>query len=76
MLILIFIFMYKQIDNLVNSLQNNGLLFEKVDDIILSFKEKIKAFLFNPGIILSLSIFFIEMVLYTNIFSFLTGQSN
>ena len=43
---------------------------------LLSFKEKMNAFLFNPGIILSLSIFFIEMLLYTNIFSFLTGQSN
>ena len=38
---------------------------------LLTFKEKIKAFLLNPGIILSLSIFFIEMILYTNIFSFL-----
>ena len=50
MLILIFIFMYKQIDNLVNSLQNNGLLFEKVDDIILSFKEKIETINNNLGL--------------------------
>ncbi len=40
---------------------------------LLTFKEKITAFLLNPGIILCLSIFFMEMIMYTTLLSGILG---